>query len=179
MPRPRIPVGTSLGTARLSRQEPRSHATLGALHDASQSRDRLLPTQRHARTEAEFSSTRRLPRRPHVDAFASRLRHPSGCLTAVCLRDSQAPRLISVLAYHLLCWINKRLEEHSDTCDWQTIRRLLGTHSLVTTRLPLADGRTINIRKPSQPDDEQKHVCQMLDIDWKSAFPTRKTEIPA
>jgi len=86
---------------------------------------------------------------------------------------------ISVLAYHLLCWINKRLEEHSDTRDRQTIRRLLGTHSLVTTRLPLADGRTINIRKPNQPDDEQKHVYQMLDIDWKSAFPTRKTEIPA
>ena len=86
---------------------------------------------------------------------------------------------ISVLAYHLLCWISKRLEAHNDTRDWQTIRRLLGTHSLVTTRLPLADGRTINIRKPSQPDDEQKRVYQMLDIDWKSAFPTRKTEIPA
>ena len=86
---------------------------------------------------------------------------------------------ISVLAYHLLRWIGKRLEAHNDTREWQTIRRLLGTHSLVTTRLPLADGRTINIRKPSQPDDEQKRVYQMLDIDWKSAFLTRKTEIPA
>ena len=86
---------------------------------------------------------------------------------------------ISVLAYHLLRWIGKRLEAHNDTREWQTIRRLLGTHSLVTTRLPLADGRTINIRKPSQPDDEQKRVYQMLGIDWKAAFPTKKTEIPA
>jgi transposase len=86
---------------------------------------------------------------------------------------------ISVLAYHLLCWISKRLEEHNDTRDWQTIRRLLGTHSLVTTRLPLADGRVINIRKPSQPDDEQKRVYQMLGINWKAAFQTKKTEIPA
>jgi len=86
---------------------------------------------------------------------------------------------ISVLAYHLLRWVGKRLEDHNDTREWQTIRRLLGTHSLVTTRLPLADGRTINIRKPSQPDDEQKRVYQMLGIDWKAAFPTRKTEIPA
>jgi transposase len=86
---------------------------------------------------------------------------------------------ISVLAYHLLRWVGKRLEAHNDTREWQTIRRLLGTHSLVTTRLPLADGRIINIRKPSQPDDEQKRVYQMLGIDWKSAFPTRKTEIPA
>ena len=60
----------------------------------------------------------------------------------------------------LLCWINKRLETHSDTRDWQTIRRLLG-------------------RKPSQPDDEQKRASQMLGIDWKSAFPTKKIEIPA
>ena len=86
---------------------------------------------------------------------------------------------ISVLACHLLRWVGKRLEAHNDMRDWQTIRRLLGTHSLVTTRLPLADGRIINIRKASQPDDEQKRLYQMLGIDWKSAFPTRKTEIPA
>jgi hypothetical protein len=57
--------------------------------------------------------------------------------------------------------------------DWQrSIRRLLGPHSLVTTRLALADGRIINIRNPSQSDDEPKSVYEMLGIDWKSAFPT-------
>ena len=76
-------------------------------------------------------------------------------------------------------WASKRLEAHYDMRDWQTIRRLHGTHSLATTRLPLADGRVINIRKPSQPDAEQKRVYQMLGIDWKAAFPTKKTEIPA
>jgi hypothetical protein len=45
--------------------------------------------------------------------------------------------------------------------------------------IPTAEFRIINIRKPSQPDDEQKRVYQMLGIDWKSAYPTRKTEIPA
>ena len=84
-----------------------------------------------------------------------------------------------MLAYHHLRWVGKRLEDHNATRDWQTIRRLLGTHSLVTTLFPLADGRTINIRKPSQPDDEQNRVSKMLGIDWKSTFPTRKTEIPA
>jgi|GEM_PF-4143924 len=44
---------------------------------------------------------------------------------------------------------------------------------------PLADGRTINIRKPRQPDEEQKRVYQMLGIDWESAFPTQKNEMPA
>ncbi len=32
---------------------------------------------------------------------------------------------------------------------------------------------------PCKPDDEHKRVYQMLGIDWKSAYPTRKTEIPA
>jgi hypothetical protein len=37
----------------------------------------------------------------------------------------------------------------------------------------------LDIRKSSQPDDEQKRVYQMLGIDWKSAFLTQKTEIQA
>jgi hypothetical protein len=43
-----------------------------------------------------------------------------------------------VLAYHLLCWIGKRLEEHHEKC-----------------------------------------VYQILGIDWKATFPTKKTEIPS
>ncbi len=50
--------------------------------------------------------------------------------------------------------VGKRFEDHNDTRDWQTIRRLLGTHSLVSPLFPLADGRRLNIRKASQPDDE-------------------------
>jgi hypothetical protein len=34
------------------------------------------------------------------------------------------------------------------------------------------------LAKPSRLDDEQKHPCQMLGIDWESAFPTKETEIP-
>jgi hypothetical protein len=33
--------------------------------------------------------------------------------------------------------------------------------------------------EPSQTDDEQKRIYQMLSIDWESAFPARKTEIPS
>lgn len=81
---------------------------------------------------------------------------------------------ISVLAYHLLCWIGHRLTQSDDLRDWQTLRRLLRTHSVVTTRLPLADGRVIEVRKPSLPDAEQALVYQRLGIDWKKACPARK-----
>ena len=84
---------------------------------------------------------------------------------------------ISVLAYHLLRWIGYRLETAGDTRDWRTLRRLLGTHVVLTTRLPLADGREISIRKPSEPDAEQQRIYTQLDIDWKRAFPSHKTEV--
>jgi len=81
---------------------------------------------------------------------------------------------ISVLAYHLLSWVGHQLTQSGDVRDWQTLRRLLRTHSVVTTRLPLEDGRVIEIRKPSLPDAEQALVYARLGIDWKQACPARK-----
>lgn len=81
---------------------------------------------------------------------------------------------ISVLAYHLLIWVGHQLTQSGDVRDWQTVRRLLRTHSLVTTRLPLEDGRVIEIRKPSLPDTEQAQVYARLGIDWRGVYPARK-----
>ncbi len=82
---------------------------------------------------------------------------------------------VSVLAYHLLSWIRERFEQSDDTRQWNTIRQLLRTHSVVTVRLPKEDGEIITIRKPSQPDAEQERVYQILGIDWRKEFPTTKT----
>lgn len=84
---------------------------------------------------------------------------------------------ITVLAYHLLCWIHNRLEAAGDRRTWRTIRRLLRTHCLLTTRFPLQDGRIVSIRKASVPDEEQIRIYNMLGISWKSAYYPRKTEI--
>jgi len=84
---------------------------------------------------------------------------------------------ISVLAYHLLRWIGYRLETAGDLREWRTLRRLLGTHIVATTRLPLEDGREISIRKPSEPDEEQQHIYSLLGIDFKHAYLPQKTEV--
>ena len=84
---------------------------------------------------------------------------------------------ISVLAYHLLSWVNYQLGLAGDHREWSTVRRLLSTHSLVTTRLKLEDGRLLSIRKPSVPDAEQAQVYKILGIDWKAACPPKKTEL--
>ena len=83
---------------------------------------------------------------------------------------------ISVLAYHLLSWINQKIEVAGDDRTWRTLRRLLRTHCLLTTRLPLEDGRIISIRKPSVPDEEQARIYQMLGINWRTAYKTRRTQ---
>lgn len=87
----------------------------------------------------------------------------------------EAHIFISVLAYHLLTWIRQQLESSGDTRDWKTIRRLLGTHSLLSTVLPLKDGRTVQIRKPSVPDSEQARVFKHLGIDWQRDCPATKS----
>lgn len=84
---------------------------------------------------------------------------------------------ISVLAYHLLSWVDYHLDQAGDRREWRTLRRLLGTHSLVTTRLPLEDGRILSLRQASVPDAEQALVYKILGIDWKKACPPRKTEL--
>lgn len=82
---------------------------------------------------------------------------------------------ISVLAYHLLTWIHHSLETCGDTREWKTIRRVLSTHSLVSTLVPLGDGTIIQVRKPSVPDPEQAKIFQELGIDWKQTCPVLKS----
>jgi hypothetical protein len=84
---------------------------------------------------------------------------------------------ISVLAYHLLSWVRHHMDRAGDTREWKTLRRLLGTHSLVSTRLPLQDGRIVTVRKPSLPDAEQAKVYKILGIDWKQTCPAVKSEV--
>ncbi|MEX2577820.1 MAG: IS1634 family transposase [Verrucomicrobiales bacterium] len=86
----------------------------------------------------------------------------------------EAHIFLSVLAYHLLCWVREKLRDSGDVRDWKTIRRLLSTHSLATTRLPLEDGRVLHIRKATIPDAEQARVYRALGIDWKKEFPVQK-----
>lgn len=87
----------------------------------------------------------------------------------------EAHVFISVLAYHLLAWVREKLRDCGELRDWKTLRRLLSTHSLATTRLPLEDGRVLHIRKATVPDAEQSQVYRLLGIDWKSEYSMRKT----
>lgn len=87
----------------------------------------------------------------------------------------EAHIFISVLAYHLLNWVRESPRACGGLRDWKSLRRLLSTHSLTTTILPLSDGRILHIRKPFLPDPEQALLYAKLHIDWKSADQPLKT----
>ena len=73
---------------------------------------------------------------------------------------------ICILAYHLLRNILWTLEQQNDNRNWESWKRILGTHCYTTIMLPTQDGQTHRIRKAGQPEECQKAIYQALDISW-------------
>ena len=71
---------------------------------------------------------------------------------------------ISVLAYHLLHAIERRLQENGDHRSWPTIRDLLTTHQVVTIVHHCTDGTVLRVRRPSRPELEHRNIYQALRI---------------
>ena len=71
---------------------------------------------------------------------------------------------ISLLAYHLLHAIERRLQENGDHRSWPTIRDLLSTHQMVTIVHRCTDGTVLRLRRPSQPELEQRKIYRTLRI---------------
>lgn len=82
---------------------------------------------------------------------------------------------ITVLAYQLMCYIRRKLEQNGDPRDWDSIRRILRTHCLTTIILPTKSGAVYRIRKAAQPEECQRKIYESLGIDWKKV-PTSKTK---
>jgi len=80
---------------------------------------------------------------------------------------------ITVLAYHLLRWIEHSLKLSGYDCTWRTLRRRLDTHGYTTLILPDADGLEHHVRKPGRPNPAQKLIYNLLGIDW-TALPIRR-----
>lgn len=84
---------------------------------------------------------------------------------------------ITVLAYHLLSWINIKLEAAGCRRTWRTLRRILRTHSILTTRFPLENGDIVSVRKASIPDEDQIQIYNVLGINWRNAYKIKKLQI--
>lgn len=74
---------------------------------------------------------------------------------------------ITVLAYHILHYIEHSLLNKGDHRSWPTIRRLLQTHAYTTVTFPDKEGKIHHLRIPGTPDSEQQKIYQLLNIEWR------------
>jgi len=73
---------------------------------------------------------------------------------------------ITVFAYHILHSIRTRLKQVEINHHWGTIRGLLSTHSRVTNRMRTKEGKTIYIRKCSNPEYFHQTIYDALNLDY-------------
>jgi transposase len=75
---------------------------------------------------------------------------------------SGAHLFISVLAYHLLAVIERKLGESGDCREWKTIRRVLSTHTRSTVSIVGADMGVHHIRISGEPEDVHREIYEAL-----------------
>ena len=81
---------------------------------------------------------------------------------------------LTILAYHLLRWVEYSLQIAGCKLSWKATRRLLSTHCYATMTIPTSDGKVRRLRKPGNPDEQQRAIYKTLGIDL-TKLPTRTT----
>ncbi len=71
---------------------------------------------------------------------------------------------ITVLAYHVMSVILKKLKNKNINHNWNTIREILSTHVRLTTSLQTKDQKIIHIRGNTRADERQTMIYNALGI---------------
>ena len=80
----------------------------------------------------------------------------------------------TLLAYHLLCVIQKTLHNRGIHHSWETIRKFMRSHVRVTTTMTSKNNKTIYLRIASQPEEFHTEVYNALGISLKPLQPIKK-----
>lgn len=75
---------------------------------------------------------------------------------------------ITVLAYHLMHWVEKTLESAGAPSTWPAVKRLLQTHCYATIIVPTQDGKTWHLRKAGRPGERQRKIYQLLNVEYRN-----------
>jgi transposase len=87
----------------------------------------------------------------------------------------EAHIFVCVLAYHLLVAIEKLLHDAGITTSWETVRKQLSTHQVVSAHLPAKNGRVLEVRRDTTADKVQKQIYHALGIPERVFGAPRKT----
>ena len=71
---------------------------------------------------------------------------------------------LSVLAYHMVCPILKRLSESGLNYTWTSVRNMLSSHDRVVTSFNTREGDCIHVRNTTQANLSQKSIYNALKI---------------
>jgi transposase len=74
---------------------------------------------------------------------------------------------ISLLAYHLIVTIRKRLKDQGISESWEIIRERLSSHVLIATSLKTKEEGAIYLKQASEPDEYQKSIYRALGLAHK------------
>jgi len=88
-------------------------------------------------------------------------------------RRAEGHILITVLAYRLLRAMEHRLRSRGLHASWDTVRRLLKTHTYTTLVIPAKNGRTYRIRRAGNPSPAQADIYRKLGVETEN-LPTTK-----
>jgi transposase len=81
---------------------------------------------------------------------------------------------LCVLAYHLLVCIERAFLEQGIHTSWETLRRQLSTHQVVTVRIPIAHGRVLCLRRDTRPEPIHCDIYRVLRISERIVSPIKK-----
>ena len=71
---------------------------------------------------------------------------------------------ITILAYHVMSVILKKLKNKNINYNWSTLRSILSTHVRLTSTMQTKDQKTIHIRSNTRPDERQTMIYNALGI---------------
>lgn len=71
---------------------------------------------------------------------------------------------IAILAYHVLATIEKLLSDSGDHRSWETVRKELRTHQVMTVSMKTKTGHRLLIRQATVPEPEHRHIYKALSI---------------
>jgi len=74
---------------------------------------------------------------------------------------------LTILAYHLLRWIEHTLSLSEKNSSWLATRRILQTHCYTTIVCPMQNGKVYRQRSAGTPDNQQKSIYSALQVNWR------------
>lgn len=89
-------------------------------------------------------------------------------------RRVQTHIFVCILAYHLLALVEKLFRDKGIATSWETIRKDVKTHQVVTVVMPHANGKKVlRLRRGTTPEKLHSHIYKVLDIPQEPMQPSR------